>query len=544
MIEEFIYHRRQVVHRRTEFELAKAKAREHLLAGFIIALKNIDEVVAIVKRSSTAEEAITELNKRFLLSSEQGKAILEMRLHRLTGLEQEKIYTELDEIKKEITFFNSILENESVLKQEVIKELVEVKEQYGDARKSRIEGAIDILTESDLIPDEEVVVTLTGKGYIKRVPLNVYDVQHRGGKGKMGMASLEDDYMADLFVAKNHDSLLFFTNVGRVYSLNVFEVPEASRTAKGRAVINLLPLQPGEHVVKLLCTRDLEKGFVIMLTKNGIIKRTAGEDFVKIRSTGIRALTLREDEKDELVFCAVSTGSCSIIIATEHGQGIRFKEDEVRAMGRQAAGVIGIRLKGKDSVVGMEVICDDSDILFATEHGYGKKVAIEDFRVAHRGGVGVRTIPTSGRNGKVIGLAIVTPNSNIMMIDQVGKIIRLPASEIRSMGRQAKGVRLIKLDKDQFLSNIFAFEESIDDNHGEGHASAACSAGNPVMKADGTFSADVYEMPGHDDSDALLLDGEGEIVRIDLDDVESDEEEQEIVFDESVLNDNDDNLFI
>lgn len=544
MIEEFIYHRRQVVHRRTEFELAKAKAREHLLAGFIIALKNIDEVVAIVKRSSTAEEAITELNKRFLLSSEQGKAILEMRLHRLTGLEQEKIYTELDEIKKEITFFNSILENESVLKQEVIKELVEVKEQYGDARKSRIEGAIDILTESDLIPDEEVVVTLTGKGYIKRVPLNVYDVQHRGGKGKMGMASLEDDYMADLFVAKNHDSLLFFTNVGRVYSLNVFEVPEASRTAKGRAVINLLPLQPGEHVVKLLCTRDLEKGFVIMLTKNGIIKRTAGEDFVKIRSTGIRALTLREDEKDELVFCAVSNGNCSIIIATEHGQGIRFKEDEVRAMGRQAAGVIGIRLKGKDSVVGMEVICDDSDILFATENGYGKKVAIEDFRVAHRGGVGVRTIPTSGRNGKVIGLAIVTPNSNIMMIDQVGKIIRLPASEIRSMGRQAKGVRLIKLDKDQFLSNIFAFEESIDDNHGEGHASAACSAGNPVMKADGTFSADVYEMPGHDDADALLLDGDGEIVRIDLDDVESDEEEQEIVFDESVLNDNDDNLFI
>lgn len=544
MIEEFIYHRRQVVHRRTEFELAKARAREHLLAGFIIALKNIDEVVAIVKRSSNAEEAITELNKRFLLSSEQGKAILEMRLQRLTGLEQEKIYTELDEIKKQIAFFISILENESILKQEVIKELIEVKEQYGDARKSRIEGAIDILTESDLIPDEDVVVTLTGKGYIKRVPLNVYDVQHRGGKGKMGMASLEDDYMADLFVAKNHDSLLFFTNVGRVYSLNVFEVPEASRTAKGRAVINLLPLQPGEHVVKLLCTRDLEKGFVIMLTKNGIIKRTAGEDFVKIRSTGIRALTLREDEKDELVFCAVSTGNCSIIIATEHGQGIRFKEEEVRAMGRQAAGVIGIRLKGKDSVVGMEVICDDSDILFATEHGYGKKVAIEDFRVAHRGGVGVRTIPTTGRNGKVIGLAIVTPNSNIMMIDQVGKIIRLPASEIRSMGRQAKGVRLIKLDKDQILSNIFAFEESIDDNHGESHASSACSTGNPVMKADGTFSEDVYEMPAHDEADGILLDGEGEIIRIDLDDVESDEEEQEIMFDESVLNDNDDNLFI
>lgn len=545
MIEEFIYHRRQVVHRRTEFDLSKAQAREHLLAGFIIALKNIDEVVAIVKRSNDAESAIIELNKRFLLTSEQGKAILEMRLQRLTGLEQEKIYAELEDIKKEIAFFISILENESILKQEVVKELIEVKEVYGDARKSRIEGAIDILTEADLIPDEDVVVTLTGKGYIKRVPLNVYDVQHRGGKGKMGMASLEDDYMADLFVAKNHDSLLFFTNVGRVYSLNVFEVPEASRTAKGRAVINLLPLQPGEHVVKLLCTRDLEKNYVIMLTKNGIIKRTEGADFVKIRSTGIRALTLREDEKDELVFCAVSTGSCSIIIATEHGQGIRFKEDEVRAMGRQAAGVIGIRLKGKDSVVGMEVICDDSDILFATEHGYGKKVSIEDFRVAHRGGVGVRTIPTTGRNGKVIGLAIVNPQSNIMMIDQVGKIIRLPASEIRSMGRQAKGVRLIKLDKDQILSNLFAFEESIDENQNDNNPSVNSGIKNPALKADGEPFDDGYEMRAHDKGDLIQLDGDGEMIRIDLDDLDdSDEQEQEIAFDESVLHGEDENFFI
>lgn len=544
MIEEFMYHRRQVVHRRTEFDLAKARAREHLLAGFIIALKNIDEVVAIVKRSSDADAAIVELNKRFLLSSEQGKAILEMRLQRLTGLEQEKIYAELEDIKKEITFFVSILENESILKQEVVKELIEVKEMYGDVRKSRIEGAIDILTEADLIPDEDVVVTLTGKGYIKRVPLNVYDVQHRGGKGKMGMASLEDDYMADLFVAKNHDSLLFFTNVGRVYSLNVFEVPEASRTAKGRAVINLLPLQPGEHVVKLLCTRDLEKNYVIMLTKNGIIKRTEGGDFVKIRSTGIRALTLREDEKDELVFCAVSTGSCSIIIATERGQGIRFKEDEVRAMGRQAAGVIGIRLKGNDSVVGMEVICDDNDILFATEHGYGKKVSIEDFRVAHRGGVGVRTIPTTGRNGKVIGLAIVTPNSNIMLIDQVGKIIRLPANEIRSMGRQAKGVRLIKLDKDQILSNIFAFDYSIDENQDSGTITENSDVKNPVLKADGDAFDGGYEMRAHDKGEPVQFDGDGEMVRIDFDDLVEDDEEQEIMFDESALNDDDDNLFV
>jgi DNA gyrase subunit A len=545
MIEEFLYHRRQVVHRRSTYELSKARAREHLLTGFIVALKNIDEVVAIVKRSSDAEEAIGELHKRFLLSAEQGKAILEMRLQRLTGLEQEKIYSELEELKKEIIFLISVIENEAILNHEVTKELHEVKELYGDDRKTRIEGAIDILTEADLIPDEEVVVTLTGKGYIKRVPLNIYDVQHRGGRGKMGMASLEDDYMADLFVAKNHDSLLFFTNLGRVYSLTVFEVPEASRTAKGRAVVNLLPLQPGEHVVKLLCARDIEQGFVIMLTKNGIIKRTQGSEFSKIRSTGIRALTLREDEKDELIFCAVSKGNCAVIIATENGQGIRFKEDEVRAMGRQAEGVIGIRLKGKDAVVGMEVICDDtSDILFATERGYGKKVSIQDFRVAHRGGVGVRTIPTTGRNGKVIGLVIVTPQSDIMLIDQVGKIIRLPANEVRSMGRQAKGVRLIKLDKDQTLSNIFAFEDVADSDNTDGNPSSGSGkAVAPVCKADGEHDGVVYSAPALD-NEPLMLDGEVEGTRLDFDEQDDEQEDDVILFDESALNDDEDNLFI
>lgn len=501
--------------KRSEFELARARARDHILAGFIVALKNIDEVIALIKKAPDADSAIIDLNKRFLFTAEQGKAILEMRLQRLTGLEQEKIYQEMEELKKEIAFLTSVIESESILKNEVIKELEEVKALYGDDRKTRIEGAIDILTEADLIPDEDVVVTLTGKGYIKRVPLTVYDVQHRGGKGKMGMASLEDDYMADLFVAKNHDNLLFFTNLGRVYGVTVFEVPEASRTAKGRAVVNLLPLQPGEHVVKLLCARDIEQGFVIMLTKNGIIKRTEGSEFAKIRSTGIRAITVREDEKDELVFCALSKGDCAVIIATENGQGIRFKEDEVRSMGRQAEGVIGIRLKGKDAVVGMEVICDQtSEILFATEYGYGKKVSIEDFRVAHRGGVGVRTIPTGGRNGKVIGLAIVTPQSDIMLIDQVGKIIRLPANEVRSMGRQAKGVRLIKLDKDQVLSNIFAFEEAVDNSSSDGSEQESSNRGSgksAVLKAEGDFDDISYDE---------LLDNEP----LNLDGTDSDEE--------------------
>ncbi|MGB8367330.1 MAG: DNA gyrase subunit A [Candidatus Babeliales bacterium] len=457
LLQEFLYHRKQIIYKRTLFDLRKAEEREHLLEGFIIALENIDEVIELVKKSPMAQEAIGKLNKRFLLTERQGKAVLEMRLQRLTGLEQEKIYNEIEEIKKKITYFKSIIENEKVLQQEIVKELEQIKQEYGDERRSRIEGAIDILSEADLIPDEEVVVTLTMKGYVKRVPLAVYGVQHRGGRGKMGMAALEDDVVQDIFVTKNHDTLLFFTNLGRVYSLQVFEVPEASRIAKGRAIVNLLPLQENERVVKLLCAREMEKKFIVMLTKNGIIKRTDAMDFAKIRATGIRAMTLKE--KDELVFCSLSNGDNTIIIATSHGQGIRFVESEVREMGRQAAGVIGIRLKKDDFVVGMEVITDHGDILFATENGYGKKVRIADFRIAHRGGVGVRTIPTTKRNGPVIGVAIVHENSNILLIDQVGKIIRLPAKEIRAMGRQAKGVRLIKLDQDQKLSSVVAFEE-------------------------------------------------------------------------------------
>jgi DNA gyrase subunit A len=486
LLQQFLYHRREVVYKRTVYDLRKAQEREHLLNGFIIALTNIDEVVNLIKQSKAAEEAITKLNKRFLLTAEQGKAILEMRLQRLTGLEQEKIHLDLEEIKKIIAHYRNIIENEETLKEEIKKELIGIKEEYADKRRTRIEGAIDILTEADLIPDEEVVVTLTRKGYIKRVPLITYGVQHRGGKGKMGMAALEEaeDVIEDLFVAHNHDNLLFFTNLGRVYSLQVFEVPEGSRIAKGRAIINLLPLTPGERVVKLLCTKDLIEGtYIVLLTKNGIIKRTDASEFAHIRSTGIRASTLRE--QDELVFCALSSGNDSIIIATAHGQGIRFNENEVRSMGRQAAGVIGIRLKGNDFVVGMEVIADHGDILFATQNGYGKRVAIADFRVAHRGGVGVRTIPADKRNGQVIGLAHVTDKSNLLLIDEAGKIIRLPSSEVRTMGRQAKGVRLIRLDEGQKLSAVVAFEED-ETMPGSGAAGESQSGSSSGPRAAGT----------------------------------------------------------
>jgi DNA gyrase subunit A len=522
MLHHFVFHRKEVVNKRTIFDLKKAREREHVLAGFIIALKNIDEVIALIKQSESADEAIVQLNKRFLLTPIQGKAILEMRLQRLTGLEQEKIYAEMEELKKSISYLNLILEDESVLKNVVKQELLEIKEKYADARRSKIEGAVDILTDADLIPDEDVVVTLTMKGYVKRVPLETYGVQHRGGKGKMGMASLEDDVMQDIFVAKNHDELLFFTNFGRVYSLNVFEVPEASRIAKGRAVINLIPLQEQEKVVRLVCTRDMQGKFMVLVTKGGIIKRTDAMAFAKIRTTGIRAVTLNDG--DELAFCSLSNGANTIVLATAHGQGIRFKEEEVRSMGRQAAGVIGIRLKDKDFVVGMEIINDGADILFATQRGYGKRVRVEDFRVAHRGGVGVRTIPTTTRNGKVVGLVVVTEHSNILLIDQVGKIIRLSPKEVRTMGRQANGVRLIRLDEGQTLSAVVAFEEH---ENGEG-------AGG-VLPETGSMSFAPVEGRGVEKEDVLFLQEDEQFESFDLDEDDADADELEGDSDDSML---------
>lgn len=459
LVKQFLLHRETVVYKRTVFDLDKAKGREHILLGFITALDNIDAVVQLIKKSKTAEEAIAGLEKAYKLSAEQSKAILEMRLQRLTGMEQERIHAEIAELKTKIAYLQSVIDNREILKKEIVDELEAIKLNYANPRRTQIEDVFESLTDEDLIPDQEVVVTLTQKGYIKRVGLETYEVQHRGGKGKMGMQKLEDaeDVVRDMFVAKSHDELLFFTNLGRVYSLRVYQVPEGSRTAKGRAVINLLPLTEGEHVVRLLCMREMENKHIVMVTKKGIIKKTDATAFAKIRVSGIRALGLNDD--DHLSFCGVSSGNDDIILATAFGQGIRFKETEVRAMGRQAAGVIGIRMRGDDHVVGMEIVDDENKaILFATANGYGKQTRVGDFRVAHRGGLGVRTIPTDRRNGEVIGLVIIGPISHILLIDDNGKIIRLLPKEIRTMGRQAKGVRLIRLDEGRKLASVVEFE--------------------------------------------------------------------------------------
>jgi len=515
LIQEFLYHRRKVVYKRTEYDLKKARAKEHILAGIIIALENIDAVIAIIKKADEAQDAIIALNQKYLLSEEQAKAILDMRLQRLTGLEQGKLREEIKELKTLISTLQLILNDTASLDKEIVKELEEIKESYADKRRSRIEGPVDILSDLDLIPEEDVVVTLTKKGYIKRVPLKTYELQHRGGKGKMGMISLDesDDIVQDIFVTSTHSELLFFTNFGRVYCMSVFEIPEGSRIAKGRAIVNLLKMLEGETVVKLLDASDLTGKFVVMLTKNGVIKRTTGDAFVKIRCTGIRALSLRE--QDELVFCTISSGEDSIVIATAKGQGIRFHEKEVRQMGRQAAGVRGIKLKEKDFVVGMEVANQDTEILVSTAKGYGKRTHISDFRVAHRGGVGVRTIPTGDRNGDVIGIAQVGADSQILLIDNAGKIIRISPQEIRTLGRQAQGVRLIRLDDDQLLSSIASFQEL--------HTAQAVASDTPYKPVLKQEASEFDE--GEDIIDEDMLEDEV-IEEVELEDEEEIEEEE------------------
>ncbi len=458
IIDAFLAHRREVIVRRTRYELKKAQEREHVLAGFVLALERIDAVIALIKASRNAEEAIVSLREQFGLSQIQGRAVLDMKLQRLTGLEKEKIFAEMEKIRALIAELQELLAREDLIRTEIKKELLACRDEYGDERRTLFEAAADDFSAADLVPDESVVVTLTRRGYIKRVDLATYGVQHRGGRGKQAMAALDesDDVVLDLFAARNHDELLFFTNLGRIYTRPVYEIPEGSRTAKGRAVVNFLALQEGESVVKILCARDFGDHAMVMVTKKGVIKRTNASEFASVRSTGIRAVSLNEG--DELAFCALSSGSDSIILVTSQGFAIRFNEAEVRVMGRQAAGVRGIKIREDDFVVAMEVVQHDTELLITTERGFGKRLRVNDFRVAHRGGLGVRAIPVNERNGAVIGMVQVSEKSTVLLIDAVGKIIRLRLNEIRTMGRQAQGVRLIRLDDEQRLVGVAVVE--------------------------------------------------------------------------------------
>jgi DNA gyrase subunit A len=454
-LQEFINHRKIILTKRTLYDKAKAEYQEHILAGIAKIINDTERVNKLLSGAHSKEEASEILKKEYLLSNEQARAVLDLRLYQLTAMERSKITNEREELLKAIAHYKHFLENPLLLKNEIIRECTEIKNTYGDARRTRIENInSDFIDPSAFIIDTEVVITLTKKGYIKRVTLETYDIQHRGGKGKMGMTTLEDsdDIIQDIFLAKTHDVILFFTNFGRVYANKVYEIPEGSRTSKGRAIVNVLPLQANEKVIKLVSTRNLSGLYLMLITKKGLAKRTLADNFMNIRQTGIRAITLNEG--DELAFCMLTSGKDSVMLATKLGMAIRFYEKEVRPMGRQASGVKGISLKDNDELVGALVVNETQNILFVTETGYGKRVDISKFRIIHRGGVGVRTIPVNARNGFVIGLSMISDSSDLMLIDENGKIIRISPQEIRTMSRQAQGVRLIRLDQDQKVACI------------------------------------------------------------------------------------------
>jgi DNA gyrase subunit A len=464
LIQNFVEFRIEIITLRTKYDLRKAQEKIHILEGLMIALKNIDEVIKIIRSSKQVDEAKNRLMKRFGLSELQAKAILDMRLQKLTGMEIESLENDYNETKKLIEKLQQLLSNKQNILDEIKKELLEIKQQFGDERRTEIvEGEADIEIE-DLIPVQEVVVTITDSGYIKRIPCETYKTQHRGGKGLIGMDTKEEDIVVDSFVTSTHDYIMFFTNFGKVFWLKGYKIPEGGRHAKGKAMINLLPrLEQGEFVETTIPIHEFDdKHYLVFLTKNGTIKKTVLSSYGNIRVNGIRAINL--DEGDELVSTKISDGNKTIMIATANGQACRFDEKEVRPMGRVATGVIGIRLKKNDKVVSMETVGEEGNLLTITENGFGKRSLIKNYRKTHRGSKGVRTIITNERNGKVIFVRDVVNEDEIMLTSKDGMMVRVPVQDIRIMGRSTMGVTIMRLnegDKVVSVAKIFEKKEEV-----------------------------------------------------------------------------------
>ncbi|MBL6669894.1 MAG: DNA gyrase subunit A [Flavobacteriaceae bacterium] len=472
MIRHFVEHRHDVVVRRTKFELKKAEERAHILEGLIIASDNIDEVIALIRASANAEEARTALQKKFELSEIQAKAIVEMRLRQLTGLEQDKLRTEYDELLKTIADLKDILENKE-RRMEIIKtELLEIKEKYGDNRRSKIEYAGGNFSVEDMIPDEKVVITISHAGYIKRTPLVEYKTQNRGGVGQKASTTRDEDFLQDIFVGTNHQYMLFFTQKGKCFWMRVYEIPEGSKIAKGRAIQNLINIEQDDKVKAFICTQDLKdeeyinNHYVIMATKKGQVKKTALEQYSRPRANGINAITIRED--DELLEARLTNGLSQILIAVQSGKAIRFEESKTRPMGRNASGVRGISLASPDDeVVGMVAVNDmDANILVVSKNGYGKRSALDDYRITNRGGKGVKTISITEKTGHLVALKSVSDADDLMIINKSGIAIRMEVAGLRVMGRATQGVRLINLkenDNIAAIAKVIKDDEAIDD---------------------------------------------------------------------------------
>ena len=442
-LDHYIAHREQVITRRTKFELDKALARAHILEGLKIALDNIDEVINIIR--SSYDDAKERLMKRFGLSDIQAQAILDMRLKTLSGLQREKIEEEYNELMKLIAHLREILANEQLVLDIIKEELLEIKQKYGDERKTKIVAAEGEINVEDLIKEEQTVVALTHFGYIKRMPIDTYRSQRRGGKGITGIATRTDDFVKQIFTASTHDTILFFSNKGKLYRLRGYEIPEAGRTAKGTAIVNLLRLDNGEKISAVIPITNFEDGkYLLMATKNGLIKKTALKDFDSIRKTGLLSITLKDD--DELIDVRLTDGEDNVVLVTSKGLSITFDEKDVRPVGRSAQGVIGIRLDDKDFVIGMESIIasKDATLLAITEHGFGKRTELSEYRVQNRGGRGVITYKVTPKTGNIVGIRIANGDEDVMMITDKGTIIRLKVEEISILGRATQGVTLMR----------------------------------------------------------------------------------------------------
>ncbi len=456
----YIEHQKDVITRRTRYDLEKAQARAHILEGLIIALDNIDEVIALIKKSPDAPTAKAGLIERFALSEKQAQAILDMRLQRLTGLERDKIQAEYKDLQEKIAYYERILSTPQMVLDIIKEEITEIRDKYADKRRSEITLDEEEINYEELIEEEDVVVTLTHYGYIKRQKTDVYRSQRRGGRGITGLTTREEDFVENVFVTSTHNDLLFFTNAGRVYRMKCYEIPEEGRQAKGLAIINLLQLNPQEKITAVFPISDYEEGDLIMATREGFIKKTQMNAYAKIRQNGLLAIGLREG--DELIGVIRTGGGEDVIIGTRNGMSIRFNEQNVRQMGRTAMGVISIDLKQDDEVVDVGIVEKDKQLLVISENGYGKRTHEQEYKTQRRGGVGIKTINITEKTGKLAGLKVVGEHEEIMLINDAGIIIRMSVSEISTFGRDTQGVRLMKLAEDTRVVCVARMPESTD----------------------------------------------------------------------------------
>ncbi|KAF6579506.1 MULTISPECIES: DNA gyrase subunit A [Paenibacillus] len=449
----YLKHQVEVIRRRTEFDLKKAEARAHILEGLRIALDHLDEVIALIRSSQTAEAAREGLIERFSLTLEQSQAILDMRLQRLTGLEREKIENEYNELIQKIAEYREILANEHLVLNIISEELNELKERFADDRRTEITVGEESILDEDLIPREDVIITVTHTGYIKRLPVTTYRSQKRGGRGVVGMDTKDEDFVEHLFITNSHHHLLFFTDKGKVYRIKAYEIPDLSRTARGTPIINLIQIEQGESINAVIPIEEfVEDSYLFFATQHGIIKKTPLDDYANIRKGGLIAINLRED--DALIEVKLTDGQQEMIIGTAQGMSIRFPESDVRSMGRSATGVKGINLDESDAVIGMDIVDTSLDILIVTAKGYGKRTPVVDYRIQSRGGKGIKTINVTDKNGPVVGLKVVKTEEDLMIITASGTLIRTSMGEISTMGRNTQGVRLINIRDDDSVATV------------------------------------------------------------------------------------------